>query len=208
MELYAVLIGTVIAAHLLAVVSPGPDFFMVVRNSITYSRSTGIYTAIGLGIGIAVHVTYSLAGIALIISQSIILFSTIKYIGALYLIYIGIQSIRSKENTMNIQITKNVDTLNPINAIKMGFLTNVLNPKATMFFLSLFTIVISPETPTVVLIIICSALVVNTIAWFSIVAVIMSNTKVQNMYKQSQSVINTIFGALLMGLGIKIAFSK
>lgn len=208
MELYAVLIGTVIAAHLLAVVSPGPDFFMVVRNSITYSRSAGIYTAIGLGIGIAVHVTYSLAGIALIISQSIILFSTIKYIGALYLIYIGIQSIRSKENTMNIQITKNVDTLNPVNAIKMGFLTNVLNPKATMFFLSLFTMVISPETPTVVLIIISSALVLNTIAWFSIVAVIISNTKVQNMYKQSQYVINTIFGALLMGLGIKIAFSK
>lgn len=208
MELYTVLIGTVIAAHLLAVISPGPDFFMVVRNSITHSRSAGIYTAIGLGIGIAVHVTYSLAGIALIISQSIILFSTIKYIGALYLIYIGIQSIRSKENTMNIQVTKNVDTLSPINAIKMGFLTNVLNPKATMFFLSLFTIVISPETPPAVLMIISSTLVLNTIAWFSIVAVVMSNTKVQNMYKQSQSVINTIFGALLMGLGIKIALSK
>ena len=69
---------TVALAHLLAVISPGPDFIMITRNSLIYSRRTGIYSSIGLGLGILVHVTYSLVGIGLIISKSIILFNTIK----------------------------------------------------------------------------------------------------------------------------------
>ena len=71
---------TVALAHLLAVISPGPDFVMITRNSLIYSRRTGVYSALGLGLGILVHVFYSLVGIGFIISKSIILFSIIKFI--------------------------------------------------------------------------------------------------------------------------------
>ena len=93
---YLSAIFTVALIHLLAVMSPGPDFIMLTRNTITYSRKAGIYTALGLGCGILVHVIYSLVGIGLIISQSIVLFSGIKFIGAAYLIYLGYKSLTSK----------------------------------------------------------------------------------------------------------------
>lgn len=88
---YLALIGTVTLIHLLGVISPGPDFIICARNSLTYSRKTGIWTAVGFGLGISVHILYCLAGLALIISQSILLFNFIKYLGASYLVYIGIK---------------------------------------------------------------------------------------------------------------------
>ena len=82
--------------HLLAVMSPGPDFVLMSKNSLVYSRKTGVATSLGLALGIVVHIIYSLVGIGLIISKSIILFSTIKILGAGYLIYIGLKSLKSK----------------------------------------------------------------------------------------------------------------
>src|SRR5438874_2029674 len=87
---------TVAVIHLLAVMSPGPDFAMVTRNSLLYSRKSGIYTSLGMSLGIMVHVTYCLLGIALIVSRSIVIFSIIKYVGAAYLMYIGYKSLRAK----------------------------------------------------------------------------------------------------------------
>src|SRR3990167_8795475 len=87
---------TVVVVHMLAVMSPGPDFVMISRNSLVYSRKVGVYSAIGLGLGILVHVTYSLIGIGLIISKSILLFSILKFIGAAYLIYVGYKCLRAK----------------------------------------------------------------------------------------------------------------
>ena len=69
---YLALIGTVTLIHLLAVISPGPDFIVAVKNSLSYSRKTGIWTAVGFALGISVHILYCVAGLALIISQSIL----------------------------------------------------------------------------------------------------------------------------------------
>src|SRR3989344_3649310 len=116
---------TVVLIHLLAVMSPGPDFVMISRNSMIYSRRVGVYSAVGLGLGIMVHVTYSLIGIEFIISRSIILFSILKFIGAGYLIYIGYKCLRAKPQTMQSLETQN-QTMSKFSAIRMGFLTNVL----------------------------------------------------------------------------------
>ena len=128
------LIASVTLIHLLAVISPGPDFFMAIKNSLTYSRKTGIYTAIGFGLGIAVHIFYSLAGLALIISKSIVIFNSIKYLGVAYLLYLGIKSLISSSTDIKIENQIHIKDISPIKAIRQGFLTNVLNPKATRFF--------------------------------------------------------------------------
>lgn len=202
------LIVSVSLIHLLAVMSPGPDFFMALKNSITYSRKTGIYTAIGFGLGIAVHIFYSLAGLALIISQSIIIFNTIKYIGVLYLIYIGIQSFRSKRSTITIKKNAPKEDIASYQAIRMGFLTNVLNPKATLFFLSLFTLVVSPDTHTTTLIIISLIMIFDTMLWFSLVAIFITHTRVRQAYSRYQKAIEKVFGGILIIIGLKIALSK
>lgn len=209
---YIPLLSSVAVIHILALISPGPDFLMVIKNSLQYSRKTGVFTAIGLGGGIAVHISYCIAGLAVIISQSILIFTLLKLLGAAYLFYIGYQSIVSKPQDIRVEKhqpshTEKID-ISKMNAIKIGFFTNVLNPKATLFFLSLFAMVIPSSTPFSILIIISLMSIFLTIMWFIIVALFFTQTAVQKKFNQFQSVFNKIFGGLLIALALKIAFSK
>ena len=86
--------------HLLFAISPGPDFAIVTRNTLLYSRKIGICTAFGIALGILIHTIYAIAGIALLISQSPVVFSLIKYAGAAYIAYIGYRSIRAALGNM------------------------------------------------------------------------------------------------------------
>ena len=204
---YLSAIFTVALIHLLAVMSPGPDFIMLTRNTITYSRKAGIYTALGLGCGILVHVIYSLVGIGLIISQSIVLFSVIKFIGAAYLIYLGYKSLTSKSSRLSIDTATSKEDLPGWNAIKTGFLTNVLNPKVTLFFLSLFTLVINPQTPLGIKFFMGLEMAVATFMWFTFVAFLVSHNFVKKRMEKIQYIAEKLIGVLLIGLGVKVALS-
>jgi len=204
---YLSIILTVAVIHLLAAMSPGPDFVMVTRNSLVYSRRTGIYSAIGLGLGVIVHVTYCLIGIALIISQSIILFTIIKFIGAGYLIYIGVKSLLSKSSHLKLTTDEHKTEISREKAIWIGFLTNVLNPKVTLFFLSLFTLVISPSTPLIVKLIMGAEMTVVTALWFTLVAYLISLHVVKSRFEKVQNFAGKFIGVVLIGLGIKVGLS-
>ncbi|MDO8604688.1 MAG: LysE family transporter [bacterium] len=205
---YLALIGTVTMVHLLAVISPGPDFIIAVKNSLSYSRKTGIWTSVGFAMGISVHIFYCVAGLAVLISQSILLFNIIKLIGAGYLIYLGVKAVLSKSTKIEIESLKQKNDISALEAVKIGFLTNVLNPKATLFFLSLFTLVISPNVPKVVLVVLSIIMIVNTAIWFSLVALFFTQKKVVSVFSKFQGIFNKIFGSLLIALGIKIALSQ
>lgn len=205
---YLPLIATVALIHLLALISPGPDFIMCVRNSLIYSRRTGIYTAVGFGGGIAVHILYCLAGLALVISKSILLFSFIKFLGAAYLIYIGVKSIISKSSKIEIGEQHKKEDISALSAVRIGFLTNVLNPKATLFMLSLFTLVISPNTPFPVMLVMGGVMVVDTILWFSLVATMLTHRRIRAIFEKFQGAFNKTLGGLLIALGVKVALSE
>lgn len=200
--------------HLLAVMSPGPDFAMVVRNSLIYSRRTGVLAAIGLGLGILLHVTYSLLGIGLLVSQSVVLFNTIKLLGAAYLIYIGVKSLLAKKETKK-EISdelqeefsgqKKQKDLSTFSAIRTGFLTNALNPKATLFFLALFTQVIDPQTATLVKAIYGIEMAVATFAWFAFVSIVLTHKRVNRSFHGIKTYLEKAFGLVLIALGIKVA---
>ncbi len=207
------LLAAICGLHTLALISPGPDFLLALKNSLTYSRRTGIYTAVGFALGIATHLLYCVTGLAFVISRSILLFSVIKYLGAAYLVYIGIKSLMSKPSQqptalgeINHQIKK--PDITPFQAIKSGYLTNLLNPKATLFMLSIFTLVIKPETPIAVLIAGSAYMILATAAWFSLVAVFFSQKRIQNVYRRFEKAISRTFGGLLMLLGIRLALVK
>lgn len=134
---------TVALVHFLAVASPGPDFAVMLRQALCQSRRNALLTAVGIGTGILIHVGYSLLGIGLIIQQSLVLFSILKIIGALYLTWIAIQCLRSKAGGIHVE-TENGELQSGLAAFRLGFLTNTLNPKATLFFVSLFSVIISP----------------------------------------------------------------
>lgn len=130
----------------LALISPGPDTIMVLRQFLKFGKRTAIYTSIGVGLGILVHIAYSLLGIGLIISQSIIIFNIMKIAGGLYLLYIGLMTFKSRFEP-EISEDKSIKKQSPLRAIWIGFLTNSLNPKATIFSIDIYSGDKSGDTP-------------------------------------------------------------
>ncbi|MDE3735664.1 LysE family transporter [Pseudomonas resinovorans] len=200
---------TVALIHLLAVASPGPDFAIVVRQSVAHGRRAGTWTALGVGMGIFVHVAYSLLGIGLIVSQSIMLFNALKWAAAAYLLYIGIKALRAKPaDPVAAEASLMAGERSPRGAFVTGFVTNGLNPKATLFFLSLFTVVINPHTPLTVQAGYGVYLACATAAWFSLVALLFSHRRVRAGFARMGHWFDRLMGAVLVGLGIKLAFTE
>lgn len=200
---------TVALIHLLAVASPGPDFAIVVRESVAFGRRAGMFTALGVGSGIFVHVAYSLLGIGLIVSQSIVLFNALKWLAAAYLLYIGVKALRAKPaDPASAEASLEAGARSPRAAFVAGFVTNGLNPKATLFFLSLFTVVIDPHTPLAVQGGYGIYLALATALWFCLVALLFSQRRVRAGFARLGHWFDRLMGAVLVGLGVKLAFSE
>ncbi|MDO6802901.1 LysE family transporter [Wenyingzhuangia sp. 1_MG-2023] len=190
-------------------ISPGPDFFMVSRNSILYNKIAGIYSALGISLSIWIHVAYSIAGLAILIAKSIFVFTLIKYIGAAYLIFMGFKTIFSKSNTKRFTNQKTTSTnISKLKAFKIGFITNALNPKATIFFLSIFTQIVTVDTTLTVQIIYGVIISVTHFVWFYGVASFFSHPKILDKFQKFQKRIETVVGIALILFGLKVAFTK
>ena len=193
----------------LALISPGPDLVVAIRNSVLGSRKAGLLTALGFAAGVSVHMTYTLVGLAAIIAKSVLLFSILKYAGAAYLLYMGYKALRSKgfdkSEVSNLVGHKEITNKK---AFMAGFITNVLNPKATVFFLAVFSQFITPETPMGVQFFYASTCVVMTGLWFSIVALALTNRRIKNKFLSFSKTIDRICGGFLIALGLKLALSK
>lgn len=193
--------------HLLAVISPGPDFAIVIRNSVGSGRRAGLLTALGVGCGILVHVAYSLLGIGLIVSQSVWLFNLLKLAAAGYLFYLGIKALRSQPQMLDGEMSRR-PPLSGAKAFSNGFVTNGLNPKATLFFLSLFTLVISPQTPIGIQTFYGFYLAIATGAWFCLVAVLFSHARVRQGFGRLGHWFDRLMGVVLIGLGLHLVLSE
>jgi threonine/homoserine/homoserine lactone efflux protein len=120
---------------------------------------------------------------------------------------LGLSTIINKTEAVPNDKNKITPTITPLKAVSQGFFTNVLNPKASLFFLSLFTLVVAPNTAQSTLILISFFLIVNTVLWFSFVAVFMTQKHIRNLYYRYQNRMSKVFGGILIAIGIKIAFS-
>jgi len=200
---------TVALIHLLAVASPGPDFAVVVRESVAHGRKAGTYTAMGVGTAIFLHVGYSLLGIGLIVSQSIVLFNALKWAAAGYLLYIGFKALRAKPaSASDAPVNVAAGDRTARGAFTSGFITNGLNPKATLFFLSLFTVVINPHTPLWVQAGYGVYLAVATGLWFCLVARLFSQERVRAGFARMGHWFDRAMGGVLVVLGLKLAFTE
>jgi RhtB (resistance to homoserine/threonine) family protein len=196
----------VITITLLAVISPGPDFAMVTRNSLLLSRRAGVGTALGIALGVLAHVTYTLVGVGLLIQQSMVLFQALKLVGAAYLIYLGVKMLRTRACTP--QADHAATALSDAAALRTGFLTNVLNPKTTVFIVSLFMQVMQPDTPLPVQIGYGAFIALAHAAWFSLVALCFSAGAVRARLLAVRHWIDRAFGGLLVGLGLLLAVAR
>lgn len=194
---------------LLAAMSPGPDFALVAKNSIVHSKRSGYFTSLGVGTATLVHMTYCLLGLAIIISQSIFLFNSIKYAGACYLIYLGLKTICS-ERSNKLLTHKKTDKkpLSDIISFRQGFFCNLLNPKVTLFFLALFTAIIDPETPVTWELAYGVEISFIITTWFCILTSILSHPYIKRTLEKAEKYIVKILGTFLIGLGVALAFVR
>ncbi|NOS66961.1 MAG: LysE family transporter [Candidatus Peribacteraceae bacterium] len=199
---------TIAVIHMLALMSPGPDFAIIVKQSLSQPRRIVLWTALGVALGILVHVAYSLLGLGLIISQSIVLFSIIKLIGAAYLVFIGWKSLTAKAPAHDQEENRRAASVMSVpQAMRIGFLCNALNPKVTIFFLALFTQVIDPQTPLVVQLLYGLFMSAQTFFWFSTLASVLTLRPIRSCLDLIHLWAERVMGAVLIALGIKVALS-
>lgn len=195
-------------AHVMSLISPGPDFLMVVQSSLRYQRKTALWVAFGISLGEMIHVSYSLLGIGWLITKSLFLFTVLKYLGGAYLLYLGIGSLRAKKEmptTAGMVAHLTTDDLTPLQALKRGFFTNALNAKAAFFTISFFTVLVSPTTPLLVQVFYGAFIQISTFVWFAMVATFLTNHSIQGRFLGIKHWIERVCGALLVALGVKLA---
>lgn len=188
--------------------SPGPDTIVVIKNSLI-SRKLWILTGFGIASAIFVHVGYCIAGLGVVISQSIIAFQIIKILGALYILWISYQILRAKKSSYSdVNLTKDASLkLSSFQAFREGFITNVLNPKATLFFLAVFTQVIDPQLNVSVQFSYGVAMASVPLMWFTFLATTLNISPIRAGFVKIRYYLDKCMWFLLTFLGIKILFS-
>lgn len=199
---------TIAVAHLFAVASPGPDFAVVMRQSVRGGTTVGIWTSLGVGSAILLHVTYCLLGVALLLSQSPTLFNGMKLIAAAYLFFLGVQSLRASMQPAEADhATQQLVVSSAGRAFALGFLTNGLNPKATLFFLALFTVVIDPATPLAIQVLYGIYLALATFLWFTLLSLILGISRVRASIIGMGAWLERAMGIILIALALQIALN-
>jgi RhtB (resistance to homoserine/threonine) family protein len=197
---YWVEFAKVAVAHALAVASPGPDFAIVLKQSVAHGRRTAIWTSLGVGTAILLHVGYSLLGLGLLISSSTVWFNAVKYVGAAYIAWLGVQSLRAPQKTeAQVPAGKGDALPSTHGAFATGFLTNALNPKVTLFFISLFVLVVDPHTPKIIQAGYGLWMSLATMAWFSLVSVLFTRDDVLGKFLRHGHWIDRALGIVFLG---------
>ena len=191
---------TVGLVTILAVISPGADFALVTRNSYLYGRNLGLYTACGIACGVWVHISYSLIGLTFLQQYLPSLIHLIQYLGASYLIYIGYKTFT--QSPVNLDV-KSLD-ITDWQAFKQGFLTNSLNPKTTLFVISIFVQIMTSENNSVKLFAYSIFMSGTHLLWFGLIALFCSAPKIRNKILAKQIHINRIIGIVLGALGLSL----
>ncbi|QTD47091.1 LysE family translocator [Ottowia testudinis] len=188
---------------LLAVISPGADFAMVTRNSLLHGRAAGLLCALGIAVGVLLHVAYAMLGVGLLLRQSPQWMAAVRLLGAAYLVYVGWQTFHASAAAP--PADEGSEGLSPWRAFRSGFFTNALNPKTTLFVLSVYAQVVNALTPLAIRLGYGAFMSLAHLLWFAGVATVLSQPRLRQRLLACQSVLNRGIGMVLAGLGVWLA---
>lgn len=189
----------------LGMISPGPDFFLILKNSLSYNRKLALITCLGVITAILIHMSYCVAGIAVIITATPWLYNALRYLGAIYLIWLGIKALMVKASSgtyIGKSISKN--KISTKVAFMQGFLCNLLNPKATLFFLAIFTQVLNAGSSLADKLLVAFIIWIEAVFWWPFVVFIFQTQTVQRRYFKIHFFIDKLLGVILITLGVKV----
>ena len=194
---------TVALLHFFAVASPGPDFVLVSQQSFRYGRTVAIWTSGGIALGILFHVAISLTGLSLLLQNQPDLFWYLKLAASLYIGYLGFVSLISKES-VNLQKISTEKGERYLKSISTGFFINVLNPKAFIFFITVFTLVINEDTGLFIKGLLGIYMSLATFIWFTFVSILLTNQIATERFKIAIPWLEKITGLFLIVLAVQI----
>lgn len=205
------ILATLAAVHWVALMSPGPDFALVVQNASRYGRQTGLFIALGLSCGILLHSIFSLTGVSYLVQQHPALFVALQLLGGSYLLYLGIGALRGAFQSGDSSAAKNKSQYlltNKRQAFSRGFATNILNPKALVFFVSLMSSLV-PATMSLAgkgaaLLILWSL----SLLWFSLLAWLLSSQRLQRKLHKLSKYIDGACGVMFTLIGCTILWTS
>ncbi|USD35687.1 LysE family translocator [Ferrimonas sp. SCSIO 43195] len=199
---------TLASVHFVALMSPGPDFALVVQNAGRHGRRTGVFIALGLSLGILLHALFSLTGVSFLIQQHPLWFLCIKLAGGSYLLWLGIGALRyvirhwrQRHSLGATPAAVASASTSPRRALIKGFTTNILNPKALVFFVSLMSSLVpvsmSTQGKMMALLIIWSL----SFGWFASLAWLLTSQRLQQRLNRARLGIDAVCGVLFTVLG-------
>ncbi|MCP3922676.1 MAG: LysE family transporter [Desulfobacterales bacterium] len=202
---YLAPVFTISFVTLLAIMSPGPNFFLVVSSSLSKSRRNGVITSVGIGLGSFTYAVAGFLGIAAVLSSSETAFLILRIFGGAYLSYLGISMI-FKNKSSDLTKTKKISKEHWLKSFVTGLTTNLSNPKAMMFYISLFSMNAEPM-PLFYRFLTCFLIFVISASWYSFVAVSFSHEKIKSFYNRRNRFISGFFGTAIVAFGLKIIFN-
>ncbi len=189
---------------LLGSATPGPDFALVLKNSILYSRKVAIYTVIGIILGLFVHLLYIFLGLGYLIASSDLFLTSLKYIGASYLFFLGIKSLLNPHIFSQGASIDNHQDLSSKASLKMGFLNSICNVQSLLFLVSLFAVFVTPDTPLSVQMGYGFWRIFLSLSWFIIVALVFSHPAVKERFLALGMWFKILMGIVLCVLAVRI----
>ncbi len=202
---YLVPVFTISFVTLLAIMSPGPNFFLVVSTSLSKSRKSGVITSVGVGLGSFAYAVAGFLGVAAIVSSSETGFLILRIFGGAYLFWLGISMI-FKKSSSDVTETRDISQEHWLKSFVTGLTTNLSNPKAMMFYISLFSMNAEPM-PWFYRFLTCFLIFVISASWYSFVAVSFSHGKIKSFYNRRNRFISGFFGTAIVAFGLKIIFN-
>jgi threonine/homoserine/homoserine lactone efflux protein len=216
---------------LLAVVTPGPDFLVTVQYATRRSRRLGMLVGLGVASGILVWATGSMLGLSVLFARLSWLYDIVRFAGAAYLVYLGVRTLWSARRR-NGGAARDVDPpeVDPVHADalpadpplavtsetgpgalrawRVGFLTNISNPKAAAFFSSLLGALMPVQTGGALRVLVVAVLVCITLAWYTLVSALFGLAPVARLYRRARRWIDRVMAAVLIALGARLALDR
>ncbi|MEE8271622.1 MAG: LysE family transporter [Alphaproteobacteria bacterium] len=203
MEGVLILIGFA-AVHLLAVMSPGPSFLVVARASVAGSRSTGIWSALGMGVGSVVWALAALFGLDALFQIAPWVYTTLKFAGALFLLYLAFRLWRHADRPMATLAAAGPTDRSALAAFRLGLLTQLANPKVVVFFGSIFLAVLPAARPSWMTPALLAIVFLDEVLWYAAVALAFSVDRLRAGYLRVKRVIDRVTGGFLGLLGLRL----
>ncbi|MGI9609794.1 MAG: LysE family translocator [Acidimicrobiia bacterium] len=205
------LVGTAAGIHLLAVMSPGPNLVVISRNSLAYSRRSGMFITIGVTSGVFILLAAGFLGITALIAQSETAYNAVRLFGAVYLVVLGVRSLLEARTSRVVAPVLGDVVDNGLDAgasFRMGLITALTNPKAAVYLLAFFTTIISVDTAFGVKLTLLFLMPTITFSWYSLMAWLFSHPILRRRYARFERWAHLAFGFLLVMLGAGVALSS